>query len=179
MRQRHVKHLIVPYLYGQLGHRSQRYVREHVTICEACRAELYRHQMLVADLRLTIGQLRVPADVHARPSRYQQSRAKGRVNRKASATSLSIAPLLLSLMFLVLPLVRLAALPQLSTALPERATLSEVGSAQLPEGVLYPLAETTPYAGIRSEYVEATQAPPSGLPAAPLAAPTPNASDEG
>ncbi len=59
---KHVDHLLVAYVAGQVTPRQAAKVNLHTAVCPACREELAQHQQIAADLRLTLGQNPFPRE---------------------------------------------------------------------------------------------------------------------
>lgn len=59
---KHVDHLLISYVAGQVTPRQAAKVNLHTAVCPACREELARHQRIAADLRLTLGQNPYPRE---------------------------------------------------------------------------------------------------------------------
>ncbi len=102
---RHVERDLTAYVEGQLSPRRTWRVRQHINHCPACRAKLAQHERLAADLRLALQQ-GMPLRQHQIEHWWQQIAAAPPPTPSSQRWLASaFAPLLLSLLILVLPIV--------------------------------------------------------------------------
>ncbi|HQE18171.1 MAG TPA: zf-HC2 domain-containing protein [Aggregatilineales bacterium] len=97
---RHVEHLLAAYTSGQLTARKAARVRRHLAECAACRERLSRYERVASDLRLALGSARPKAK---EIDSWWQAIRTAPVRRTHSGARAALAPVLLTLLLLVVP----------------------------------------------------------------------------
>lgn len=97
---RHVEHLLAAYTSGQLPARQAARVRQHLARCSSCREKLSRYERLAGDLRLVLGSTPVPP---GKVDQWWQAIRTAPVRRPRAGVRAALAPAVLSLLLLVLP----------------------------------------------------------------------------
>lgn len=100
--RKHVAHLLIAYVEGQLSPRRAAFINRHVASCPYCREKLAAHERLATDLRLALGQ---GPTLHR--TQIQQWWFAINVRPVASARkplALTFLPVALSLLLLLIPL---------------------------------------------------------------------------
>jgi anti-sigma factor RsiW len=99
---KHVDHLLIAYVEGQLRPRRAVIVRQHVAACPACREKLARYERLSADLRLALGQ--TPAPREAQIGQWWQIITARLASPVRGHVTPILRPVVLSLLLLAAPL---------------------------------------------------------------------------
>jgi anti-sigma factor RsiW len=135
---RHVERLLAAYVDGQLAPQDASRVYQHLMTCRTCRVRLSAHEHMAAELKLALNtQITAqPADV----SRWWKDITKPRVQPTHSTLFLIIAPALLAILIVGLPL--MTTLP--GRAMPPASANQFVDSTQTNP----PLVARQPVAGL-------------------------------